>query len=157
MKRWLWVACWIGFRVAASAQEVHMPLNDGWSFCQVGKKEWRSAEVPGVVQTDLLRHQLIPDFMLGSNIDSVQWVENEDWIYRRNLFVADTLLRHQHLDLVFKGLDTFAEVYLNDSLIGKADNMFRTWEWDVRRALRKGDNELKVIFRSPINEGAKLR
>ncbi|MBK7946209.1 MAG: hypothetical protein IPJ85_13300 [Flavobacteriales bacterium] len=132
-------------------------MNDGWSFCQVGKEEWRSAEVPGVVQTDLLRHQLIPDFMLGSNIDSVQWIENEDWIYRRNLFVADTLLRHQHLDLVFKGLDTFADVYLNDSLIGKADNMFRTWEWDVRRALRKGDNELKVIFRSPITEGAKLR
>ncbi|MBK9175919.1 MAG: hypothetical protein IPM46_06180 [Flavobacteriales bacterium] len=109
------------------------------------------------MQTDLLRHGLIPDFMLGSNIDSVQWIENEDWEYRRTLFVHDTLLRHQHLDLVFKGLDTFAEVYLNDSLIGKADNMFRTWEWDIRRALRAGENDLKVTFRSPIKEGAKLR
>lgn len=157
MKRWSWLAAWVGLRVFASAQEVHIPLNDGWSFCQLGKEEWRSAEVPGVVQTDLLRHGLIPDFMLGSNIDSVQWIENEDWEYRRTLFVHDTLLRHQHLDLVFKGLDTFAEVYLNDSLIGKADNMFRTWEWDVRRSLRTGNNELKVIFRSPIKEGAKLR
>ena len=141
----------------AAAQEVQIPLNDGWTFCQAGKEVWRSAEVPGVVQTDLLHHRLIPDFMLGSNIDSVQWIENEDWIYRRSLFVTDTLLQHQHLDLVFKGLDTFAEVYLNDSLIGKADNMFRTWEWEVKRHLKKGENELKVIFRSPIKVGAKLR
>lgn len=139
------------------AQEVHIPLNKGWSFCQLGKEHWYPAEVPGVVQTDLLRNGLIPDFYQGSNIDSVQWIENEDWIYRRTLWVEDTLLRHGHLDLIFKGLDTFAEVYLNDSLIGKADNMFRTWEWPVRELLRKGENELKVIFRSPIKEGAKLR
>lgn len=143
--------------IQGQAQEVYIPLNEGWSFCQVGHERWYPAEVPGVVQTDLLRNGLIPDFMQGSNIDSVQWIENEDWIYKRTLFVADTLLRHGHLDLVFKGLDTFAEVYLNDSLIGKADNMFRTWEWEVKRLLHQGENELKVIFRSPIKEGAKLR
>lgn len=150
------IACTSGV-ICSRAQEVRIPLNEGWTFCEVGKGEWYSAEVPGVVQTDLLRHGLIPDFYQGSNIDSVQWIENEDWIYKRTLFVADTLLRHAYLDLVFKGLDTFAEVYLNDSLIGKADNMFRTWEWPVGAALRIGENELKVIFRSPIKEGAKLR
>jgi len=158
MKLRLKVAGWLGLGVAATfAQERHYPLNDGWQFRQAGHKEWHSAEVPGVVQTDLLRHGLIPDFMIGNNIDSVQWIENEDWEYKRSLTVTDTLLRHEHLDIVFKGLDTFAEVYLNDSLIGKADNMFRTWEWSIKLLLRKGENELKVIFRSPINEGAKLR
>lgn len=157
MKGWFSVAgCQLAV-VLACGQERHYPLNDGWSFRQAGREQWRSAKVPGVVQTDLLRHGLIPDFMLGSNIDSVQWIEHEDWEYRRTLFVHDTLLRHEHLDLVFKGLDTFAEVYLNDSLIGTADNMFRTWEWDIRDAIRKGGNELKVIFRSPNKEGAKLR
>lgn len=148
------VTCWAA---QAGAQERHYSLNDGWSFRQAGVGAWRAAEVPGVVQTDLLRHGLIPDFMLNSNIDSVQWIENEDWEYRRTLFVLDTLLRHEHLDLVFKGLDTFAEVYLNDSLIGNADNMFRTWEWDIRSAVHQGANELRVVFRSPIKEGAKLR
>ena len=157
MKRLLAILFGGSFVCLGWAQEVHIPLNDGWSFCQVGKGEWYPAEVPGVVQTDLLRQGLIPDFMWGSNIDSVQWIENEDWTYKRNLFVDDTLLRHGHLDLVFKGLDTFAEVYVNDSLLGKADNMFRTWEWPVKALLRKGANELKVIFRSPIEEGAKLR
>lgn len=156
MKGWFWFIGWLGMRVAALGQEVHIPMNDGWSFTQAGREDWRSAEVPGVVQTDLLRHGLIPDF-IGHNIDSVQWIENEDWIYKRSLHVTDALLRHAHLDLVFKGLDTFAEVYINDSLIGKADNMFRTWEWPIKSLLRIGENELKVVFRSPIKEGAKLR
>ena len=155
--KWLCVVGCQLFAALVGAQEVHVPLNDGWQFQQVGKEHWYSAEVPGVVQTDLLRHGLIPDFMLGSNIDSVQWIENEDWIYKRTIVATDSLLKHGHLDLVFKGLDTFAEVYLNDSLLGKADNMFRTWEWPIKSLLRLGSNELKVVFRSPITEGAKLR
>ncbi len=143
--------------VMLCAQEVHIPLNDGWQFQQVGKEQWYPAEVPGVVHTDLLRNGLIPDPYKGSNVDSVQWIENEAWIYKRTIVATDTLLKHGHLDLVFKGLDTFAEVYLNDSLIGKADNMFRTWEWSIKSLLRLGSNELKVIFRSPTKEGAKLR
>ena len=150
------LGCWLSLALV-SAQEVHIPLHDGWSFCQVGKEQWYPAEVPGVVHTDLLRNGLIPDPYLYSNVDSVQWIENEAWIYKRTIFATDTLLKHGHVDLVFKGLDTFAEVYLNDSLLGKADNMFRSWEWDVKDLLKRGDNELKVIFRSPIKEGAKLR
>ncbi|MBK9195862.1 MAG: hypothetical protein IPO17_13000 [Flavobacteriales bacterium] len=95
--------------------------------------------------------------MRNSNVDSVQWIEHEDWTYRRTITVADTLFKHANIDLVFKGLDTFAEVYLNDSLLGKADNMFRSWEWPIKDLLKLGENELKVIFRSTIKEGAKLR
>ena len=125
-QRSLWLAAFGLWQVAALAQESHIPLHDGWSFCQVGKEQWYSAEVPGVVQTDLLRNGLIPDFYKGSNIDSVQWIENEDWIYKRTILVTDALLKHGHLDLVFKGLDTFAEAYINDSLICKSENKFRT-------------------------------
>ncbi len=154
--KWTLVVGWFLMN-SSYAQEVHIPLHDGWTFCQVGKEQWYPAEVPGVVHTDLLRNGLIPDPYVGSNVDSVQWIENEAWIYKRTIVATDTLLQHGHLDLVFKGLDTFAEVYLNDSLLGKADNMFRSWEWDVKDLLKLGNNELKVIFRSPIKEGAKLR
>lgn len=151
------IPLWVIIALPGKAQEVHFPLNDGWHFSQVGKEQWYSAQVPGVVQTDLVRHGLIPDFMQGRNIERVQWVEHEDWVYRRTITVTDDLLRHDQLDLVFKGLDTFAEVYVNDSMIGRGDNMFRTWEWPVKGLLRKGDNKLQVIFRSPIKAGAKLR
>ena len=54
--------------------------------------------------------------------------------------------------MVFEGLDTYADVYLNDALVLKADNMFRTWRVDCKRVLKPGDNILRVRFRSPINE-----
>lgn len=53
-------------------------------------------------------------------------------------------------DLCFDGLDTYADVYLNDSLIIKADNMFRRWRTNVSSILRKGDNKLRVYLHSLI-------
>ena len=139
------------------SQEQQIPLHNWWTFQQVGKEPWYPAQVPGTVHTDLLRHGLIPDPMRNNNVDSVQWIENEDWIYRCTFNANDSLFKHAHIDLVFKGLDTFAEVYLNGSFLGKADNMFRSWEWPIKGLLKPGDNELKVIFRSAIKEGGKLR
>jgi beta-mannosidase len=172
MRCWLSVVGCSLFVAIVQGQEVHIPLNEGWSFRQVGTEQWYPAQVPGVVQQDLLRNGLIPDPMHNANADSVQWIELKDWEYRRTLVADEAMLKHGHLDLVFKGLDTFAEVYLNDSLLGKADNMFRSWEWPVKAIvqprgwdwpetgmpfLKPGANEVKVIFRSPIVEGAKLR
>lgn len=155
--KWVVVVGYLLLAAGVIGQEQHISLNEGWSFCQVGKEQWYPAMVPGVVHTDLLRNGLIPDPYLGSNVDSVQWIENEAWIYKRTILVTNSILDHQHFDLVFKGLDTFAEIYLNDSLIGTAENMFRTWEYPIKDALKHGENELKVIFRSPIEVGAKLR
>ncbi|MBK9599449.1 MAG: glycoside hydrolase family 2 protein [Flavobacteriales bacterium] len=147
----------LAFAITIAAQVTHVPLDSNWRFRQADTERWFSAEVPGVVHTDLLRHGLIPDPYVNFNADSVQWIENKDWAYTRTITADRTLLRNEHIDLVFKGLDTFAEVYLNNALLGKADNMFRTWEWPIKKKLRRGANELKVIFRSPIAEGKTLR
>ena len=57
-----------------------------------------------------------------------------------------------NIDLVFEGLDTYANVFLNDESLLNADNMFRTWRADCKRLLRPGANTLRIRFRSPINE-----
>ncbi|HEY0978898.1 MAG TPA: hypothetical protein VGE21_15615, partial [Flavobacteriales bacterium] len=136
-----------------AAQPDWKPLHLGWTFAEVGEGQWLSAQVPGEVHLDLLRNGRIPDPFSGSNVDSIQWVEQKDWVYRCTVQVTPEMLAQEHVELVFKGLDTFAEVRWNDSLIGKADNMFRTWEWPIRHLLRPGPNELKVVFRAAIKEG----
>ena len=125
-------------------------INEGWKFRQARLHNWYDATVPGVVHTDLLDNAIIEDPFFRLNERAVQWVDKEDWIYETTIVGEDKVLNSSNQYLVFKGLDTYADVYLNDSLILKADNMFREWEVDVKGILKKGDNKLKVYFHSPI-------
>ena len=124
-------------------------LHQDWNFHQVGEDSWRSAKVPGVVHTDLLKHDLIPDPWVGTNEVDVQWVEEKNWEYKCTFKLTATQLKRSRVDMVFEGLDTYAEVSLNDSVILSSDNMFRTWRVDVK-SLLEGENELKIKFMSPI-------
>jgi beta-mannosidase len=41
-------------------------------------------------------------------------------------------------------------VTLNGQPVGSADNMFRTWDWDVKNLLREGENDLRIVFTGPV-------
>ncbi len=127
-------------------------LHDGWQFHEVGKDAWYPATVPGCVHTDLLHNKLIDDPFYRDNERKLQWIGKTDWEYRTTFNVAPALLQRQHIELVFAGLDTYAEVFLNDEPLLRADNMFRTWRVDCKTALQPGTNALRIRFRSPINE-----
>lgn len=59
------------------------------------------------------------------NERNIQWIDKEDWEYKTTLNVSPDIFNKDNIELDFKGLDTYADVYLNDSCILKADNMFR--------------------------------
>ncbi|QAA82411.1 glycoside hydrolase family 2 protein [Aequorivita sp. H23M31] len=120
-------------------------LNDGWQFSDTENINWRPAEVPGTVQSDLLRLGKIPDPFLRNNEDSIQWVSTKNWQYEKEFSLSPETLKRQKNILNFDGLDTYAEVFLNDSLILTANNAFRKWEVDVSNILQS-KNKLLVIF-----------
>ncbi len=124
--------------------------NCKWEFKQVGKNEWLSATVPGTVHQDLINHNLIPDPFYGLNEAKVQWVENEDWIYRTSFNVTQDDLNYQGAILNFEGLDTYADIYLNGALVKRTDNMFVSYEIPIKKFLKIGDNSLQILFHSPI-------
>jgi beta-mannosidase len=133
-----------------------LDLNSGWEFRQriegpaVQAAEWRPAQVPGDVHLDLLRNKLIPDPFYRDNESKLQWIENADWEYRTTIDATPEILKHKKIELDFKGLDAYSEVYLNDQKILTADNMFREWRVDVKPYLKPGPNQLLVEFPSPI-------
>jgi beta-mannosidase len=103
------------------------------------------AKVPGNNFSDLLKHGFITDPFYGTNEDSVQWIAENNWIYQSKFSVLEkTLTKNSHV-LCFHGLDTYAKVFLNDSLILQADNMFLPWELDVSKILKE-ENTLLVKF-----------
>lgn len=138
----------------ASAQSQTYVLDKGWEFSQAGSNEWMSARVPGTVHLDLLDHGRLPDPFYGMNEQKVQWVEKEDWLYRTVFTVTADQLKSDAAWLTFEGLDTYADVYLNGSLLLKADNMFVGHKLAVKDVLREGENRLMIRFRSPVEETA---
>ncbi len=119
-----------------------------WQFRELGKGKWLPAKVPGCVHLDLMENGVIDDPYYRDNEEKYQWIGERDWEYRTRFNVDEKLLDFDHLDLVFEGLDTFAEVYLNGKLLLKTDNFFHPWEVSCRDYLKKGSNELRVVFRS---------
>ena len=132
------------------------PLNSGREFRALNAKDhpevssWRAAQVPGVVQTDLVAAHVIPDPFYGDNESRLQWIGLADWEYRTTFQVDATTLGRTNVDLAFDGLDTFAEVFLNDQRVLTTDNMFRSWRVSAKPLLKAGPNTLRIVFRSPI-------
>ena len=144
----------VAFR--ADAQATSHPLDGKWEFRAVSKtdradlQDWHPAQVPGVVQTDLLTNKLIPDPFYRDNETRLQWIGLTDWEYRTTFQADAATLGHDHVDLVFDGLDTYADVYVNDQVVLHGDNMFRRWRVPVKGILKSGPNTLRVVFHSPI-------
>lgn len=124
---------------------VTIEINQDWQFKKVGDSVWNSASVPGNIFSDLLENKIIEDPFIGNNEEKVQWVSDEDWEYKTQFSVDTKTLEKKNSVLNFEGLDTYASVFLNDSLILKTNNAFREFEVDVKPFL-KPENELRILF-----------
>jgi beta-mannosidase len=129
-------------------------LTGVWQFRQAGTEEWLAATVPGGVHTDLLALGRIPDPFVGDNEKRVAWVAEADWEYRYPFTAAPELLNQPQIWLICDGLDTLATVRLNGRELGRAENMFRQYRWDVKSMLKEGANELVIAFDSPVRYAA---
>jgi beta-mannosidase len=133
-----------------------LPLECAWQFRAEDGADWRVAQVPGCVHTDLLREKLIADPLAGSNAAACSWVTDKAWVYQSSEFDVPAELHGKQVILLrFSGLDTYATVWLNGERIIDADNAFRYWEADVRSLLRKRGNRLVVRFKPVREEAAK--
>jgi beta-mannosidase len=115
---------------------------------KIDTEKWYKAKVPGTIHTDLLANQLIEDPFFADNETRIRWVAECDWVYTKE-FAFDKSANDEY-QLVFDGLDTIAEIYLNDNLIGSTNNMFVQYRYDVAKFWNNGKNTLKVIFLSPV-------
>ena len=154
MNRYAIVTVWtlvvglaLGFGRQATGEPVRwIDLGGKWKVSQVGHAEEIDAQVPGCIHTDLLAAGKIPDPFYRDNEHAVQWVSDVAWGYRRAFSVESSLLQKTHVLLRCEGLDTLAAIKVNGREIGRTDNMFRLYEFDVKQILQPGDNTIEVRF-----------
>ena len=108
-----------------------------------------SADIPGSVYATLLKEELIPDPYYRDNELKVLPLMDNDFVYRRTFTAEESLFECEEVLLRFDGIDTLADVYLNEELLGSSCNMHRIWEFEVLDVLKHGKNELKVVIYSP--------
>ncbi|TRM61591.1 glycoside hydrolase family 2 protein [Schizophyllum amplum] len=145
-----------------SRESTNRALTD-WSFTQIGggegtkDGEWlQCCEFPTTVHVELLRLGRIPDPFVGLHEWDVQWIGESRWAFKAIFSVSPDELSTSNVDLVFDGLDTFADVFLNGERILQAHNQFLFYRLPVKSLLQEGANELLLEFDSAFIRGREL-
>ena len=111
---------------------------------------WIETEVPGDVHSTLIAAGRIPDPFYDRNEREAAWMEKREFWYRGKFQPGSAPAKDERVLLTFHGLDTFAIIYLNGVLLGRAQNMFREFVFDVTGKLHWGKtNTLAVRFDPP--------
>ncbi len=134
-----------------------MTLNgDRWQMRIVGDQDVYGvngqalpAAIPGSVYGNLLQQGLMPDPYDRMNELTALPLMDNDFIFETDFSLREEQLAGDFLLLRFDGIDTLADIYLNDVLLGHADNMHRIWEFSIEDTARVGKNMLRVEIASP--------
>lgn len=117
---------------------------------------WMNAQVPGTVHTDLMSLGMIPDPYYRMQENDVQWVDTCAWEYRKEFRLPADWKNFQTVELIAEGLDTFAAVTLNGTVIADTENMFIEHRIDIKQYLQKGKNTISIVFHSPTERSKTL-
>ncbi len=129
---------------------IRQKIQENWKMRRVGDTEFLPAAVPGTVYTDLLRNGKMEDpFFKDNELKALKLME-DDYEYEVEFICDRHILDSSRVVLHFDGVDTIADVYLNNTHIGSPCNMHRIWEYEVGELLQEEKNELRVVFHSPL-------
>jgi beta-mannosidase len=126
-----------------------------WEFAEKGSKKFKAAKVPGSLLSDLLSHGMIADPYKGLNEQKARWTEEKSWVYKANFTIEGG--DKAAYDLIFEGLDTYASIYVDDSLWLKTNNMFLTYSIPLKNHLQAGIHQLRVEFEPAVNVAKELQ
>lgn len=121
-------------------------MSQGWTVTTDTLDLSLDVSLPSVIQNDLYEAGLIPHPYHGKVEQDLLWIPQREWTYRLVFDMDDLLMSKDNIELIFDGIDTYADVWLNGKHLLYADNMFRTWTADVKDVVKPSDNELVVRF-----------
>jgi beta-mannosidase len=129
---------------------LHQSLNGQWKMREVNENHFLEAMIPGSVMSALLVNDRIEDPFWRTNEYEARELFRKDYEFQREFTVPKELYEKDRVELICYGLDTLAEIYINDILLAKTNNMHRTWRLDCKSLITDGENQIKIIFRAPI-------
>ena len=121
-------------------------LNNSWNVTTDTLDINMQVDVPSVIIADMYEEGIIPHPYYSDIEPQLLWIPQREWVYTLNFDAEEGVMNEDVIELVFEGLDTYADVWLNGKHLFYADNMFRTWTSNVEDILKEEDNEIKIKF-----------
>ena len=122
--------------VAASPEKIASPDFD--------TRAWYDATVPGTALTTLVQQGVYPEPAHGLNNVLIPDLATKSWWYRVE-FPSSEAWQKRSIELLFKGINYHAEIWLNGQSLGDITGAFIRGRFDVTpKLVSKGNNVLAV-------------
>lgn len=125
-------------------------LDGKWNVQDAAGGDVLQGTVPGSIVSVLLENGKIEHPYKGEAEKKLLPLFDNEYIFSREFTVTGELLLARYVELVCFGIDTIADIYINDFLLQSVDNMHRTWRISCREALREGKNSIRIVIHSPM-------
>ena len=122
-----------------------------WILTNAETGEQVKANVPGDITKDLYDAGKIADPYFALNHHDCYNLCKNDYVYTTEFDLPEKVdLDKNNLYITFYGVDLFADVYLNGVLLGKTDNMFKEFKYEISKTAKEKGNVLEVKMYSTI-------
>ena len=138
----------LGQLMDAKKMHIQLPVTTNWRVYALNNSDIDTlpADIPGTIHTDLYRNDRIPDPFFGNNEHQLTSIEHQTCVYETTIDLPKEVMNSKRINLIFEGLDTYADIYVNNKRVRRTDNMFRSWTVSLNGKLHPGDNHVKVVF-----------
>ena len=129
---------------------MRLNLNGEWNLRDECGKSLCKVTVPGTVIAAMYAKGLIQDPYYRENEDATRELFWHDYEFVRDFELDDEDIGHKDIKLICEGLDTLADIYINDTFVANTENMHRTYRLDINKFLRSGVNNIRIVFKSVL-------
>ncbi|KAG5679138.1 hypothetical protein PVAND_008730 [Polypedilum vanderplanki] len=144
--------------VLHGTEAISIPLQNDWILKNSDRDiEIKNIQIPSGIFSDLEAANVTESILFSYNDVKLRKFSYSNWSYSLNFNMTQEDLNHTTMILVFHGLDTITEIFLNDVLLGSTNNMFIRYRFDVKNHLFEGENHLIINFQSPIEAAKKIK
>ncbi len=117
---------------------------------------WLPCSVPNSIFQNLIESHQIEKFDLLANPEKYKNVSRKAWLFQKFFDCTPEMIKLDRCDIVFEGLDTVTQIWLNGKLIAKTNNMFICHRVNVSGIIKEKNNHLMIKFQSPVEYAEKL-
>ncbi len=126
-------------------------LNSKWNVTIDGFDGIFTADVPCSMYSLLIDNKKIDDPYKGLNEEWATALSGTSCVFEKTFNADKAMLDADKILLTFHGIDTVASVYFNSCLLGKTDNMHRSYRFDITPYLKTDSpNFIRIEIESPL-------